>query len=95
MKKIIFSLLLISVLVFSLTVAALADDFTGPTWNVKYDGSSLKNDFSSNEMTEAMSGMLPGDSISFTVNMSTSAEGETDFWMNNKVIQSLLRKVGT
>ena len=88
MKKKIFSLLLAAVLAAATVCIAAAEDLTGPTWNVKYDGSSLSNDFDTVEMTEAMNDLLPGDSITFTVNMTTEADGETDYWMKNQVIQS-------
>lgn len=88
MKKIIFSLLLAVLLTVALAVAAFAEDFTGPTWSVNYNGSSLTNDFDTTAFTEAMSDLLPGDSITFTVELTTDADGETDYWMNNKVIQS-------
>jgi hypothetical protein len=89
MKKKIFGLLLTCLLTVALVIPAFAEDFQGESgWTVNFAGSKLDSNFTSADMSEAASGLQPGDSITFTVTLKNTDSESTDWWMTNKVLSS-------
>lgn len=87
MKKITLALFMI-VMLLSLTATAYADDYKADqTWHVYYSEGQLGSDFNSREMSQSISDMEPGDSLSFSVQLETDEDG-TDFWMKNTAVKS-------
>lgn len=85
MKK-LFSLLLITLLVIGSGAMAYAEDFEGPSGlQVTYDGSKLTGNL---DMTDALSELQPGDTVTITITTNNKADGETDWWMKNSIIDS-------
>ena len=86
MKKIIVSLLLITLLVIGSGAMAYADDFNGPSGlQVTYDGTKLTDNLNT---ADALNQLQPGDSITIEIALNNNADGETDWWMKNDVIKT-------
>ena len=72
--------------VFATNVSA--DEAYG--WNVTYEGGTKMTDsFSAKRVNEILSGMQPGDTVTFSVDLSNSSGKSVRWYMENKVIQSL------
>ena len=85
MKK-LFSLLLITLLVIGSGAMAYAEDFEGPSGlQVTYDGSKLTSNLN---MKDALSELQPGDTVTIKIAVNNKADGETDWWMKNSIIDS-------
>lgn len=90
MKRYILGLLTVFALVLSLTVSAFAAD---PDYNVdlgtvEYNGTKLVTASSFDDLNAVLSGIEPGSSVLFTVNLKNGSEKETDWWMSNKTVES-------
>ncbi len=65
-----------------------ADETYG--WNVTYEGGTKMTDsFSAKRVNEILSGMQPGDTVTFNVDLSNGSGKSVRWYMENKVIQSL------
>lgn len=74
------------------TVTAFADDYTGASgWLAEFntEGTDIECNFEKNEVTDEMSKLEPGDSMTVSVQIKNSWSGDTDWYMENTVIQSL------
>ena len=91
MKKRLFGLLLAVCLVASLSLPASAESFTGGEgWRVVFTADNkMESTFRSSALTEAVSGLQPGDDITFHLTMENRNAVPTDWYMNNKVLYSL------
>ncbi|MBE6994739.1 MAG: hypothetical protein E7423_08885 [Ruminococcaceae bacterium] len=91
MKKRVLTLTLALVLAFGLAVPASAEHFTGgDNWRVRFtEGQEMESTFRSQELTEAVSGLQPGDDIVFSLTLQNDNENSTDWYMSNKVLYSL------
>lgn len=85
------------VLALALTVVGLAgqnliaEAKTHTTsWPVTYDGSKVTSKFSENVTNDTMSAVMPGDTVIYEVNYSTSVDA--DFYLNADIINSLEEK---
>lgn len=91
MKRIIGALLA-AVLAFSaLPTAALAESLNGKSnWQVTYtaDG-KMSDNYSSSEYVDDVSGLQPGDDITFTVNLSHENASAADWYLANDVVKTL------
>ena len=87
-----------SVLALALTVAGLAgqiniaeakthDDIS---WNVTFDGKEVKSDFSERDINGSIPAVMPGDTIVYTINYSSSVNA--DFYLNADIINTLEEK---
>lgn len=86
MKKIIVSLLLMTLLVLGSGAAAFAESYNGPDGlYVTYDGSKLTSNLN---LADILDDLQPGDDITIKVTLNNNAEGETDWWMKNDVIKT-------
>lgn len=65
---------------------AFAEDFEGPSGlQVTYDGSKLTGNLN---MKDALSELQPGDTVTITITTNNKADGETDWWLKNSIIDS-------
>ena len=90
MKKII-GLLLMLCLAGGTALEARAETFYGdPDWQVAFTpDSEMESNFRTADLTEAVSGLQPGDSIIFTMNLKNDNGTATDWYMTNEVLYSL------
>ena len=88
MKKRVFSLLLVLLLLASLGNTAWAAN--GKVWHVSFTADAKMNsDFKSSAIDEAIGAMEPGDSATFTVELTNKHAKTTDWYMSNKVLKTL------
>ncbi len=85
MKKLITLLLVASLLVFP-AISAFAQDYTVPGGSVEWDGSKLNSNLSS--LNDTIGEMQPGDTVTYTVQLSNNGSKDADFWMSNTILQS-------
>jgi hypothetical protein len=89
MRKKGWRLLLICLMLCTLVFPASAEEFSGDSgWTVSFNGSKLDTNFTSGGMTEAVSDLQPGDSVTFTLALENTGTTSTDWWMTNRVLSS-------
>jgi hypothetical protein len=76
-------LLLAPVSVFADTLSA------GEDWVVTYNDKGLSTNFATDAVSQTVSGVMPGDTISYQVKTRNDKAGNTDWYMTNSVIESL------
>ena len=90
MKKKILCLAMAMLLMLSMSINVLAEDFVGSNeWTVSFDGDKMNSNFKSAEMTEDILNILPGDSITLQVNLKNADDEKSDWYMTNEVLQTL------
>ena len=90
MKKKILCLSMAMLLLLSMSMNVLAEEFEGSQdWNVSFDGDKMESNFKSAEMTEEILNIQPGDSITLQVNVQNSYKEKTDWYMTNEVLKTL------
>lgn len=91
MKKKIMCLAMIALMVIGTPLTAHAEDFKSTkAWNVNFDGKNMKGNFNSSEISEdILNNIQPGDSITLQIELKNASEGKADWYMSNKVLQSL------
>ena len=86
MKKIIVSLLLVTLLVIGSVATAYGESYNGPDGlYVTYDGKALTSNLN---LADILDELQPGDDITIKVTLNNNADGETDWWMKNDVIKT-------
>jgi hypothetical protein len=91
MKNRVLRLLLTFGVVAGLAVSAFATDHQGSQdWLVTFDGTQMKQNFSSTSMADSFSGesIQPGDTITMKVSIKNTYDGKTDWYMSNAVVAS-------
>ena len=91
MKKKFIGVLISLSLIAAASLPAFAETITGgKDWNVYFTPEEeMVSTFKSSEMTESISGMQPGDTAVFTVDLGNKNSTTTDWYMTNKVLYSL------
>ncbi|MBQ7017146.1 MAG: hypothetical protein IJN10_09360 [Firmicutes bacterium] len=90
MKKKILCLAASLILMLSMSINVLAEDFEGSKeWTVSFNGEKMDSNFKSAEMTEDILNILPGDSITLQVNLKNVDDEKSDWYMTNEVLQTL------
>lgn len=91
MKKRIFSIFLMLVLLCSLGVSAYAEHLTGASgWKVTYTTKgTMDSNFRTKDYNDPVKGLQPGDDITFTVTLKNENSADTDWYMTNEVLHSL------
>lgn len=90
MKKKVLCLAMAMMVMLSMSINVLAEDYTGSKdWTVSFDGNKMESNFKSEEMTEDILSILPGDSITLQVNLKNTDKDEADWYMTNEVLQTL------
>ena len=85
------SLLLAAVLALAPATPAMAEHLTGASnWNVTFTPEEkMVDNYSEQQWADDMSGLQPGDDITFTVNLSHKHGTSADWYMSNEVLKSL------
>lgn len=90
MKKKLMCLAMIALMVIGTPLTAHAEHFEGEkNWTVSFDGKQMGSNFEAGELKEDALQILPGDSITLQVNLKNDASKKTDWYMSNKVVQTL------
>ncbi len=90
MKKKWMGWLLACSMILGNAATVCAEDYKGdPGWAVNFTGSNMESNFNTSDINDAIYNLQPGDSIDISVALKNTAEKETDWWMTNKVLQSL------
>lgn len=55
----------------------------------EFDGSKITSSFKTGKVADTISGLQPGDSVTFRVRYKNKYDGPTDWYMTNDVIQTL------
>lgn len=78
-------------MISAMSVTAYADELKGASgWYVDFTGENkLASNFRTADMDEAISGMQPGDAITFRVDVKNSNPASTEWYMSNEVLYSL------
>lgn len=79
-------LLLTAALMITMMSATAFAEIDGSCY---FDGKDIVSDFSNEIIAESVSNMQPGDDVSFTVEYINKDEHETDWYMENSIIQTL------
>ncbi|MBR0404834.1 MAG: hypothetical protein IJI68_06480 [Eggerthellaceae bacterium] len=80
----------VAALMLAVPGAAFAESQQGSKWSVTYtSGGQLNDDFSQQGYADDISGLQPGDDITFTVTLNHENEKTADWYMSNEVIKSL------
>lgn len=90
MKKKWMGLLLACAMVLGDGLAAQAEHYQGDSgWAVDFTGSGMESNFNTSDINDAIYNLQPGDSIDISVALKNTAGQEADWWMTNRVLQSL------
>lgn len=91
MKKIIVAFLLIFAFALALPLSASAESQEGASgWTVNYTTAGrIDSNFSSSAIQDAISGLQPGDDITFTITVKNTSTTTVDWYMLNEVIKTL------
>ena len=89
-KKILASLLLtVVILIGAVPMQVLAED-SEVKWTVMFDSNArMRSNYKSEVVNEAVAGMQPGDSVTFTVSTLSQYAKPTDWYLRNDAIKSL------
>ena len=90
MKKVL-SMLMTLCLLCVMTTPVFAQHYTGKSgWQVVFtQNEKMDSNFKTADMDDAIAGMQPGDDITFTVTVKNQHSDTTDWYMTNKVLQSM------
>ena len=93
-KTSLLALSLTLIMVLGMTVTAGAES-TGYEWESRFTGTRIVSNFDSGEIADAVSDLQPGDDVTFEVSYVNDYNGDTDWYMENTVIQTLEKTQGT
>lgn len=90
MKKKLCSLFLILLLTAGSVMSVQAEEYVGGNgWYVRFVGDKMESNFKSSDIADAISALQPGDSITIGISLENNDTAATDWYMTNKVLQSL------
>ncbi len=90
MKKKIFSLLLMLVLMSLLPFAAYAESYQSKDWYVVFTSDqTMESNFKQNTIDSLISGLQPGDDLNIRIRVGNEYSKTVDFYMYNVVNKSL------
>ena len=89
MKKInrFTTLLLALMTVLMMSQAAFAESYDGGTYS--YNGSRINNSSAAADVDKAISGLQPGDSMTFTFTYKNDSDVSTEWYLENQVVKTL------
>lgn len=93
-RSTVLALGLTLIMVLGMTVTASAES-TGYEWESRFNGSSVVSNFNSTEVAEKISSLQPGDEVTFEVSYVNNYNGDTDWYLENKVVKTLEATQGT
>lgn len=90
MNKKILCLMMAAILAVGAPLTAFARDYQGADgWQATFDGKQINSNFKDEDVTDSMTEIQPGDSITLHVQVKNTDSGNTDWYMTNEVIQTL------
>lgn len=90
MRKKIMCLAMTALMVICTPLSANAEHFNGSKdWEVSFSGKKLESNFDAAQMQKDVLQILPGDSITLQVNLKNEAKNKTDWYMSNRVVETL------
>ena len=91
MKKKLFAMFLMALLMFTLTATAFAETIPGASgWYVEFNSKQkMESNFSSGDIADALSNVQPGDETTVTVTVRNTSGVTVDWYMLNNIIQTL------
>lgn len=93
MKKIrkTMILLLAFITVFMMSQVAFAANYNGGTFT--FDGTSINNSDAAADIDEAIANLQPGDSMTFVFEYKNESGNDTDWYLDNEVVNTLEQKI--
>lgn len=90
MRKIVVSFVAVCMLLLSAPLSAQAEEFSGGDgWRVEFNGRKMESTFKSTDIDDVIYQLQPGDTVNLHLELKNSYEEETNWYMSNKVLQSL------
>ena len=91
MKKKLFAMFLMALLMITLTATAFAETIPGASgWYVEFNSRhKMESNFSSGDIADALSNVQPGDETTVTVTVRNTSGVTVDWYMLNNIIQTL------
>lgn len=91
MKKKLFAMFLMALLMITLTATAFAETIPGASgWYVEFNSKQkMESNFSSGDIADALSNVQPGDETTVTVTVRNTSGVTVDWYMLNNIIQTL------
>ena len=90
MSKKICSLFLILLLAAGSTLNVCAEDYVGGNgWYVQFTGEKMESNFKASDITDEISKLQPGDSVTINIRLENQGTNGTDWYMTNEVLSSL------
>ena len=90
MSKKICSLFLILLLAAGSTLNVCAEDYVGGNgWYVQFTGEKMESNFKASDITDEISKLQPGDSVTINIRLENKGTNGTDWYMTNEVLASL------
>ena len=86
-KKI--TLLLTAGLLIGMTVTPVMAEHKDVNGSCYFDGKKIVSDFTSQEIADAVTSLQPGDDVSFIVTYKNNYDASTDWYMENRILQTL------
>lgn len=80
---------LAALLFFGNGATVRAEDYEGGDWKVEFTGEEMVNNFSSEDISDAVYSLLPGDSVTISMNLENKSSRTTEWYMTNRVLSSL------
>lgn len=84
---------LFAVLAFAMAgsvLTAQAESLNGGSgWGARFTGDDIESNFTSSQIADAVSGLQPGDDITFRVDVENGDDRNASFYMTNEVLSSL------
>ena len=93
-KTSLLALSLTIIMVIGMTFSASAES-TDYEWESTFTGTRIVSNFDSNEVADAVTNLQPGDDVTFEVTYTNEYNGDTDWYLENEVVQTLEKTAGT
>ena len=71
------------------TVFADTVELTDSDWEVSFDGKEMHSNFDTNATQDSITGVMPGDTVVYSVDFRNDYAGDTDWYLSNDVTQTL------
>lgn len=90
MKRRLIALCLTGIMVLASSFQTFAEDRIGKSgWQVSFDGSKMTNNFTPADIDNEIYSLLPGDTIELTITVKNTFDGQADWYLENKVLETL------
>lgn len=91
MFKKLMIIVIAALMALVMAMPAMAEHFTGGSdWSVTFTtDKKMDSNFTKDAMSDTLKNLQPGDDATFTVTINNSYDGKINWYMSNKVIESL------